>query len=272
MRARAVALHALKAAAAAADVVRRPDPGVVVLIYHRVGTGAGVELDVDAATFERQVEYLVDNHDVVTLGEALRLVAGATTVGRRPVVLTFDDGTRDFAETVVPVLARHRAPATVYVATEFVETGRAFPHGGAPVSWAALRDALATGLITVGSHTHTHALLDRLPASAIEDELDRSTGLIGDRLDVAARHLAYPKGLAVRDDHVDLVRRRFSSAAVGGSRPNRYGRTDPYALARSPVQASDGTRWFARKAGGGMALEERVRAVANRRRYRRAVA
>lgn len=272
MRARAVALHALKTAAAVGDVVRRPGPGVVVLIYHRVGTGAGVELDVDAGAFERQVEYLVTNHDVVTIDRALSLVAGSTRPDRRPIVLTFDDGTRDFADTVVPVLARHRAPATIYVATDFVETGRSFPHGGTPVSWAGLRDAIDTGLVTIGSHTHTHALLDRQPPDRIEDELDRSIGVIGERLGVVARHLAYPKGLPVWPSAAHLVRRRFASAAVGGGRPNPYGRTDPYLLARSPIQASDGTAWFTRKVRGGMALEEKVRAVVNRRRYRRVVA
>ena len=39
--ARALLGQAVKATAAAADVVRRPPPGLVVLIYHRVGAGTG---------------------------------------------------------------------------------------------------------------------------------------------------------------------------------------------------------------------------------------
>jgi hypothetical protein len=64
------------------------------------------------------------------------------------------------------------------------------------------------------------------------------------------------------------VRARFASAAIAGTRPNRYGRTDPYRLHRSPVQVADGMRWFRRKVAGGMALEDDVRRLVNRLRYR----
>jgi hypothetical protein len=63
------------------------------------------------------------------------------------------------------------------------------------------------------------------------------------------------------------VRARFDSAAVAGTRVNVAGTTDLYRLARSPVQLSDGMRWFAHKAAGGMALEDTLRRILNRRRY-----
>ena len=47
---------------------------------------------------------------------------------------------------------------------------------------------------------------------------------------------------------------------------NRYG-ADPYRLARSPVQYSDGMRWFRHKAAGGLGLEDTLRRVLNRGRY-----
>ena len=42
---------------------------------------------------------------------------------------------------------------------------------------------------------------------------------------------------------------------------------DLHRLTRTPVQVTDGMRWFRRKAGGGMALEDDARAVLNRGRY-----
>ena len=59
----------------------------------------------------------------------------------------------------------------------------------------------------------------------------------------------------------------FDSAAIAGTRPNVYGSTDVHLLTRSPVQRSDGMRWFRRKAAGGMGLEDRVRDIVNKRRY-----
>jgi hypothetical protein len=46
-----------------------------------------------------------------------------------------------------------------------------------------------------------------------------------------------------------------------------YGATDPYRLARSPVQRADGMHWFERKLAGGLRLEDDVRRWANRVRY-----
>jgi hypothetical protein len=63
------------------------------------------------------------------------------------------------------------------------------------------------------------------------------------------------------------VRARFDSAAVAGTQVNAYGNTDPYRLARSPIQVSDGMRWFRRKATGGMRFEDDVRRLVNRKRY-----
>jgi peptidoglycan/xylan/chitin deacetylase (PgdA/CDA1 family) len=182
------------------------------------------------------------------------------------VVVTFDDGTPDFVEEALPILVRHRVPATLYLATDFVERGRPFPGSGAPLSWSALADAVSTGLVTVGSHTHTHALLDRVPATEVDGELDRSIGLIGERLGVECRHFAYPKALAPTPAADRAVRARFASAALAGTRANIYGRTDPYRLARSPVQVDDGLGFFARKVDGGMRMEDDLRRLVNRRR------
>lgn len=264
--------RAMKGAAVAADTVRRPPPGVVVLIYHRVGAGSGMELDLPVDLFAAQAEVLAASGRVVPLGDALERLAGpvdggGTGTGGEPVVITFDDGTVDFVEHALPILERHGLPATLYAATAFVEEGRPFPGDGRPVSWRALADACATGLVDVGSHTHGHTLLDRLPADLVDDELDRSIELIGERLGRPPLDFAYPKALAGSDAADRAVRRRFRSAALGGSRPNRPGATDPYRLARSPIQHSDGMRWFQRKLDGGMAAEEGLRRLINRWRF-----
>ncbi len=269
-----VARTAVKASAAAADLVRRPPAGLVVLIYHRVGRRTSTEVDLPLALFEDQIAWLAATLPVVSLEDGLAWAAGASGTGGETaaadlirVAITFDDGTADFADQAVPVLDRYRVPATLYVATAFLEEQRPFPNDGVALSWGALRESLDTGVVTVGSHTHSHALLDRLPDSDVADELDRSIDLIGERVGVAATHFAYPKavmGSAVADR---AVRERFASAALAGGRANRPGRTDAHRLARTPVQVSDGETWFRRKARGGLALEETIRGVVNRRRY-----
>jgi peptidoglycan/xylan/chitin deacetylase (PgdA/CDA1 family) len=266
---RAALAHGVKAASAAVDIVRRPPRGLVALIYHRVGDASGRELELPLEVFDAQMAELAASGRATTLDRALEAVAGPepADASADPVVVTFDDGTVDFAEQAVPVLERHGIPALLYVATDFIERGEPFPHDGRPVSWSALGDAVATGLVEIGSHTHRHLLLDRTAPAVAAADLDRSVDLIGERLGRRPAHFAYPKAVLAAPAVEALVRERFRSAALAGTRPNRYGRSDPFRIARSPIQRRDGMVWFRRKLAGGLGLEDALRDTANRRRY-----
>lgn len=258
---------AVKGVAAGVDLVRPPGSGIVFLIYHRVGGRTGGNVDQPTALFDRQVGELAATGRIISIDEAAaRLASHDPVEGEAPVVLTFDDGTADWVDEALPVLARHHVPATFYVATDFVEQGRPFPGDAPPVSWSGLAELVASGLATIGSHTHTHALLDRADGPTAADELDRSVGLIGERLGVECRHFAYPKALAGSHAAEAEVRVRFTTAAVAGNRSNPVG-ADLHRLARSPIQVTDGMGWFRRKADGGLAAEDRLRSVLNRGRY-----
>ncbi|MEZ5140526.1 MAG: polysaccharide deacetylase family protein [Acidimicrobiales bacterium] len=263
--------RAVKGAAVAADAVRRPPEGVVVLIYHRVGGGSSSEVDLPADRFDQQLAWLVERGRPIALADAVEVIAGrapapATGDGGPPVVVTFDDGTADFTDVAVPLLVRHGVPATLYAATEFIDEGRPFPGDAPPASWAALADACATGLVSVGSHTHRHRLLDRLEPGAVADELDRSIELIGEHVGTAPIDFAYPKAVLGSPPARDAIADRFRSAAVAGTRANPVG-SDLQRLARSPIQRGDAPAHVRRKADGGMALEDQLRGLLNRRRY-----
>lgn len=239
-----------------------------MLLYHRVGRRTEAEIDLPVELFRRQMERLADGCRVVTLDEGLRYVTGAGSEERDVVAVTFDDGTADFVDLALPILVRLAIPVTLYAATGFIEEHGELPHGGTRLSWAALGDAGSTGLVEVGSHTHEHLLLDRLPPDQVAGELDRSIELIATRLGTAPKHFAYPKAIPGSPSAERAVRERFVSAALAGTRPNRVGATDVHRLARSPIQLSDGMRWFEHKLDGGMALEDTLRRRLDARRYR----
>lgn len=262
----------LKNVSALIDRVRPPAHGITILIYHRVGARTTVPVDLPRSLFRDQIASIADRAITLdaALGELEAAAAGgyAGSVNRNPVVVTFDDGTADIVEEALPILVEHGVSALLYLATDFVERKRSFPDEGRPVSWAALADAVSTGFLQIGSHTHTHTLLDRVDETVVVDELDRSIELIGERLGVEARHFAYPKALPGSPAADSAVRQRFVSAALAGTRANRPGRTDPWRLSRSPIQVSDGLEWFEKKVDGGLALEDSVRRTVNRVRYR----
>ena len=273
MDAKGLAGRSIKEAAALADRVAPPRPGVVVLLYHRVGERSSAsEIDMPAAVFEQQMAWLAARRVATDLDAALDETAEPFDERRprHPVVVTFDDGTADLVDVALPILARHNVPSVWYLATDFLEQGRDFPDRGRPLSWAGAREAVDSGLVTLGSHTHTHALLDRIDPVDAAGELDRSVELIGERVGVTVDHFAYPKAVAPSPEVEPLVRTRFRSAALGGNRANGYGSTDLHRLARSVIQRRDGMRFFTHKARGGMALEEVARRRFDRLRYARA--
>lgn len=258
----------VKRVLALGDRVAKAPPGVTVLIYHQVGGGSASEIDLDVDAFRRQLDRLREHHHVAALDAVPELLAAPSD--ERHVVITFDDGTADFCEHVVPALVEFQIPATLYAATHFINSGEAFPWGAPPASWAGLRDAVSTGLVTIGSHTHTHALLDRADPAVIADELDRSIESIGEHIGTPPAHFAYPKALPGSDAAEAEVRRRFTTAALARSRVNEPGKTDLHRLWRTPIQRSDGHEFFVAKANGGMRLEGELRALVAKVKYRRA--
>jgi peptidoglycan/xylan/chitin deacetylase (PgdA/CDA1 family) len=239
---------ASKASVLPLGLMSRRRPGdLSILVYHRVGVGER-EIDLPLAEFERQVAYLSNRERVLTLDQVLEDDGGG-------VVVTFDDGFRDFHEHVVPVLERHGVPAVLYLATELVDDGSA--ASGDRLTWSNLEDAVATGLVTVGSHTHSHADLSKATEARAEEEMRRSRELIEDRLGSACRHFAYP--WAVGSPEADRAARRlFQTAALDAWRTNRRGRIDRYRLGRTPILRSDGHVYFRAKVAGLLDAEALV--------------
>ena len=259
-----------KRLAYAIDDVTPTALGTIVLGYHRVGGRTISPVDLDSRMFRRQMAHIRAAYPIRTLDET---VADLTDTSRKPaenrVVLTFDDGTADFLDEVVPVLVEYGLPATVYVATDFIDTNTSFPADGKPLSWAGLRDAVSTGLVTVGAHTHTHRLLDRCPLSIVREELDRSNERIADEIGYEPAHFAYPKAVRAGGLAEMEIRARYVTAAIAGTRPNRAPDVDLHRLHRSPIQVADGWEGFRRKLAGGMRTEDDLRSLVNRYRYRR---
>jgi peptidoglycan/xylan/chitin deacetylase (PgdA/CDA1 family) len=122
------------------------------------------------------------------------------------------------------------------------------------LTWTQLREAVDTGLVTLGSHTHGHIDLSRSTEAAAEAEMRRSKELIEHRVGTPCDHFAYP--WAVGGPAADrAVRRLFRTAALDAWRTNRAGRIDPYQLGRVPILRSDGQFFFRRKVRGQLDSE-----------------
>ena len=96
-----------------------------VLIFHRVLPAPDPLFpgEVDSRQFDQIVGWLRAWCNVLPLDEAvLRLRAG--TLPARAAAITFDDGYADNHEQALPILRRHGAHATFFIATGFLDGGR----------------------------------------------------------------------------------------------------------------------------------------------------
>jgi peptidoglycan/xylan/chitin deacetylase (PgdA/CDA1 family) len=98
---------------------------LLILIYHRVHARPDPMFpgEVDAERFDWQMDLLRRRCSPMPLADA---VAGLRR-GRLParaVAVTFDDGYADNEAVALPILQRHRVPATFFVTTGFLDGGR----------------------------------------------------------------------------------------------------------------------------------------------------
>ncbi len=97
-------------------------PGVIVLMYHRILGADRSLVGLGVEQFAEQMRWVRATCDPITPDQLIERARNPSR--RRPAVLvTFDDGYRDYHDNAYPVLARHRIPAVVFLATQFMDEG-----------------------------------------------------------------------------------------------------------------------------------------------------
>lgn len=101
--------------------------GIVILMYHSIGRSRFKNpLNcVSESHFESHLRYLMRCYRVLSLEHAVDLLERGEAPPRGAVVITFDDGYQDNYEIGLRLLIQYRATATIFIATDPVETGRA---------------------------------------------------------------------------------------------------------------------------------------------------
>lgn len=217
-------------------VVRARGVFGVVLNYHRVTT-TGLhdpivdDWNVPPDVFERQIRCLAEHATPVRLRD-LYAQLREPRAPRPFVAVSFDDGYANLYRSALPVLAKYRVPATVFVVTSAVgHTGpmpfdawsvkhgdRLPPDVTRPLTWTELERCVATELIDVGSHSHHHCNGRDLGPAALAEEAGLSREVLARHLGERAVPLfAYPYGRTrlaqVGDAYVEAVRAAGYAAA-----------------------------------------------------------
>ncbi|HIF30419.1 MAG TPA: polysaccharide deacetylase family protein [Planctomycetaceae bacterium] len=186
--------------------------GVAVITYHRVMpelNGKRVApLSVTPKRFASHIASLLSTGcEPISIGELVRRQQSGVTSSAPTFAVVFDDGFESVHRFALPILQDLSVPATVFLPTAFLDTSSPMPfdawhHAGeenVPVwTWRALSSKQAdqmlnTGLIELGSHTHTHAHVGD-DVDAFKEDLETSVAVLRSKFGVESPHFSFPFG------------------------------------------------------------------------------
>ena len=274
----------LAAVAASPFAARRTRPAGCILAYHRVADVGSIDPRVDdwnvpPAVFDRQLRALAEFAEVVPLAELASRCRSSQPSERPLVALTFDDGYANFHSQVLPLLRRYQLRATLFVVTSIVgskgpppfdawsvkHASRAAPETWRPLDWPELEECAASGLVTIGAHSHRHWKAPDCSAEQLLDEAARSGEILRSRLG-AVRCYAYPYGSSrlgyVPQDYVSAVAASGFELAVTYDLGRVTAETDPLRMPRIEAHGVDGPAIIRAKVAGSLApyrLTDRLR-------------
>ncbi len=191
---------------------------VPVLMYH--GFADDPEKDVwtvSTEEFERQLRDMrADGRTSVLPDQLARAARGLYLLPRKPVVITMDDGFRDNVTIAEPIMRKYGMRGICYLIISHIrdtaETRSQYRERDNLV-WPEVREALARGTLTFGSHSISHSPVAKRQAR----EVRSSRHIILEKTGWKTRSYCYPNGNAP-DVLWEAVRhkRHFTTAMACG--------------------------------------------------------
>jgi peptidoglycan/xylan/chitin deacetylase (PgdA/CDA1 family) len=158
----------------------------LIVVYHRFSEN-GDRLATSARALREQLEYLKTYYRILPLSEVASYFREGKKLPSRVAAITVDDGYRDFFEIAFPILREYEVPASVFVATDFIDqrtwlwtdklrylTSRAATETlEATINDRALRIALGDTESRLVAASVVNSELKQIPDEAKEDMITR---------------------------------------------------------------------------------------------------
>jgi peptidoglycan/xylan/chitin deacetylase (PgdA/CDA1 family)/2-polyprenyl-3-methyl-5-hydroxy-6-metoxy-1,4-benzoquinol methylase len=226
-----------------------------ILMYHSVSTNGPSGLAryrVTPAMFEEQLQYLRDTgFRSVTLEKWRLAMEAKRPLPGRAVIITFDDGYRDFLTEAWPLLAKYDYSASIFLVARNVGRTNDWDqqHGQQKplLGWEEIRELQRRG-IEFGSHSLSHRPLTELPIEEAVREAVRSKTTLERGLGTRVRTFAYPYGASDGVIHHLIGACGYTFGLTCRSGPSQF-HDSHLALPRIEIQGHDGLQEFAAKVG-----------------------
>ena len=232
---------------------------IPILMYHSISdvkehSHPYYHVNTSPTVFESHMRYLSENnYDAINLRDMSDNFDADHSA--KQVVITFDDGFRDFFTTAFPILKKYNFSATVFLPTGFIDNERLSFKDKECMTWDEVRQLSAEGII-FGSHTATHHQLITLTNTEIEHELLHSKKIIEDNLGTTINTFSYPykfpdenKSFKIRLQ--DLLIKCGYKYGVSTRIGTTSKKDNTYFMKRLPVNSNDDIIFLQAKLNGG---------------------
>jgi peptidoglycan/xylan/chitin deacetylase (PgdA/CDA1 family) len=214
---------------------------VPILMYHRTavdGPPALAPYRVAPDLFAAQMDALYRaGYHTIHLQQWFNALMRNEQLPGKPIILTFDDGYRDFLTAAMPVLRYYGFSATVFLVAERIggvaNWDSAYGEAAPLLSWQEVH-ALQDAGIELGCHSAMHWPMTGMSFAELTEDTARSRAILEEGLGVTINSLAYPYGAEnefVRRTVADLG---FQAAVTCNPGISRLG-DDPLRLRRIEV-------------------------------------
>ncbi|MBU1061108.1 MAG: polysaccharide deacetylase family protein [Candidatus Omnitrophica bacterium] len=194
-------------------------------MYHKIDEDAMFsKLSVSPDSFERQMTFLKQyGYNVVRLHDLPGLM-GKGNSPYKTVAITFDDGYENNYKEAYPVLKKLGLPATIFIAPGLIGMD-------GYLTWGQVIEMSESGLISIGSHTMTHAYLPDSSEQKLGVEIFDSKRAIESHIRKDVTSFSYPVG-AFNDYIRDKVMKAGYTIAVATNPGRKYPKHDIFAMKR----------------------------------------
>jgi len=242
---------------------------IPILMYHSISdepeTGHPYFwINTSPRLFAEHMKFLRDNdYKVISLSEAVEIISQTSkdptpnTQHTKPryMVLTFDDGYRDFYTHAFPILKQFGFSPTVFLPTDFISGEKPGLKGKDHLGWGEVKELHSQGVF-FGSHTATHTQLKMLRQDEIEREIRISKETIEDRIGCYVDSFSYPYRFPEQDKNfIRNLKNTLLKAGYRNGVSTRLGTAgspkDTYFLKRLPINSDDTIPFFQAKLEGG---------------------
>ena len=242
---------------------------VVILCYHGVTERRERHpndrhgLHIRADRFETQLDYLRKHFNVISLAEFVEARNRNVSLPDRAVVLTFDDGYRNFLTSALPRLAARDLPVSVFLITDNIRSRSDSPANGWSeaddetfLSWEEVKVLREQG-VEFGSHTCSHRKLSELATTEADRELRVSHEAVDAHLSQHTMPLAFPYG-SYSDAVIATARQLPYTCALTTDAGTNGPATDLFLLRRNLIGDDDDEALFVARVSGLTAALQRA--------------